>query len=202
MKTCCCRSEWRTWSCTSLTWQWTWPTTALSSTTHSIMTSKLPQQFSINNAMCRKEQSKKIFFSHNFYPDLCTVKNQYRKFETNISRKGIARPQSQFPHSCVFERFIYSHDGSTYSAAGNMWTDPGNKIAHIQMNVEIGTEAAQFQEKQYIIGIFVAVWVGNWMLFMVVVHWLHSFFRFGLVIGLNFPYHFLCRFLVTIVNGW
>ena len=29
------------------------------------------------------------------------------------------------------------------------------------MNVEIGTEAAQFPEKEYINGIFLAVWVGN-----------------------------------------
>jgi hypothetical protein len=55
-----------------------------------------------------------------------TAKNKYRKFETNIPGKGIARPQSQFPRSCVCERFIYSHDRSAYSAAGNKWTDPGN----------------------------------------------------------------------------
>ncbi len=36
--------------------------------------------------------------------------NAMHKFETNISRKGIVLPQSQFPHSCVCERFIYSHD--------------------------------------------------------------------------------------------
>jgi hypothetical protein len=47
-----------------------------------------------------------------------TAKTQYRKFETNNPRKRIARPQSQFPHSCVFERFIYSHDRSTYFIAG------------------------------------------------------------------------------------
>ncbi len=29
------------------------------------------------------------------------TKTQYRKFETNIPRKGIARPQSQFTHSCT-----------------------------------------------------------------------------------------------------
>jgi hypothetical protein len=35
--------------------------------------------------------------------------------------------------------FIYFQDRSAYSAAGNMWTDPGNiEIAHRHMNVEIG----------------------------------------------------------------
>ncbi len=48
------------------------------------------------------------------------------KIETNIPRKGFGWPQSQFPHICVCERFIYSHHRSAYSAAGNMWTDPGN----------------------------------------------------------------------------
>jgi hypothetical protein len=51
----------------------------------------------------------------------CTAKNQYRKFETNIPRKGNARPRSQFPHSRVCERFIYSHDRSAYSAAGKIY---------------------------------------------------------------------------------
>jgi hypothetical protein len=57
---------------------------------------------------------------------LCTAKKKCRKFETNIPRKGISGPQSQFPHSYVCERIIYSHDGSAFSAGGNMWTNPGN----------------------------------------------------------------------------
>jgi len=53
-------------------------------------------------------------------PFNCTEKTYYRKFETNIPRKGIMLPQSQFPHSCICERFtcIYSHDQSAYFAAG------------------------------------------------------------------------------------
>ncbi len=56
----------------------------------------------------------------------CTAKNQCRKLKPNIPRKWIARPQSQFPNSCVCERLLCSHDRSAYSAGGKMWTDPGN----------------------------------------------------------------------------
>ncbi len=47
-----------------------------------------------------------------------TLKTQYRTFKTNIPRKGIAWPQSKFPHSCVSERFINSHDRSAFSTSG------------------------------------------------------------------------------------
>ncbi len=46
-----------------------------------------------------------------------TAKTKYRNLETNIPRKGISGSQSQFPHSCVCERFIYSHDWSAGTAA-------------------------------------------------------------------------------------
>ncbi len=39
-----------------------------------------------------------------------------RKFVTNIPRKENARPQSQFPPSCVCEWFIYSQDRSAHFA--------------------------------------------------------------------------------------
>ncbi len=41
-----------------------------------------------------------------------------RLFKTNIQRYEIARPQSQFLHSCFCVRLIYAHDRSAYSAAG------------------------------------------------------------------------------------
>jgi hypothetical protein len=62
-----------------------------------------------------------------FCQNICfTAKTQHRKFETKIPRKGIARPQSQCPHSCVCKRLIYSQDRSAYiSLQENMGTDPG-----------------------------------------------------------------------------
>jgi hypothetical protein len=56
------------------------------------------------------------------------AKNQYRKSETNIPRKGIVnvQPQSEFLHSCVCERFIYSQDLSTYFLQQNRQINPGN----------------------------------------------------------------------------
>ncbi len=44
--------------------------------------------------------------------------NTIPNIRNKYSQKGIARSQSQFPHSCVYERFMYSHDRSAYSAAG------------------------------------------------------------------------------------
>jgi hypothetical protein len=56
------------------------------------------------------------------------------------------RPQSQFLYSCVYERFMYSHDWSAYFAAGKYVGLSWEYInrSDRQRNVEIGTEAVQF----------------------------------------------------------
>ncbi len=61
-------------------------------------------------------------------------------------------------HVSVSDLYMYYYRQSAYSAAGNMWTDPGNtEIAHRRLNVETEPVAAQFPEKEFINGIFVAV---------------------------------------------
>ncbi len=50
-----------------------------------------------------------------------------RKSHLCIPGKEIARPQSQFPYSCFCDRFLYSHDRSTYTfLQQNRQTDHGN----------------------------------------------------------------------------
>ncbi len=69
-----------------------------------------------------------------------------RRSDLYIPRNETARPRSQFPHSCLCEQFIYSHDRSTYFAAAKYrQNDPGNiEIAYRYMNVGLGTRPRSF----------------------------------------------------------
>jgi hypothetical protein len=51
-----------------------------------------------------------------------------------------------------FELFIFSHDRSAYSVAGNMWTDPGNiKIAHMGFSSQCGDRKRRAQHSNSLI---------------------------------------------------
>jgi hypothetical protein len=59
-------------------------------------------------------------------PSVGPFSSLQQQFRLDIPFLVIARPQPQFPHSCVFERFIYSQDQSTYFLQQNRQTHRGN----------------------------------------------------------------------------
>jgi hypothetical protein len=71
-----------------------------------------------------------------------TMQKLQRNFDLCVPRKGTARPQPQFPHSCVCEQFIYSHDRSTYfpvaEYAGRSWEYINRTQKHDCMNWVFG----------------------------------------------------------------
>jgi hypothetical protein len=86
---------------------------------------------------------------------LCSPRNKIV-----VSKIELKCSVSQFLHTYICERFIYFQDRSAYSAAGKyvdrFWEYINRSETH--ECAEIGTEAAKFQEKEYINGIFVTVY--------------------------------------------
>ncbi len=70
----------------------------------------------------------KVFTDHHhFNPFSSSLSSTLqRQFRLYIPFLGIARPQPQFPHSCVCWRFIYSQDRSTYFLQQKRQTHRGN----------------------------------------------------------------------------
>ncbi len=68
---------------------------------------------------------------------------------------------SSYTHISVRDLYTYFQDWSAYSAAGKYVDQSWEYINRSQkhMNMEIGSEAAQFPEKEDINGIFLAVCV-------------------------------------------
>jgi hypothetical protein len=81
----------------------------------------------------RQLSSKKTKFS--LFRSACGIfhcKETIPKIRNKYSQKRYCAATVQFPHSCVCERFIYSHNRSAYSSAGKYVDRPWENINHSQ----------------------------------------------------------------------
>ncbi len=51
------------------------------------------------------------------YDDICMLSTLQRRSDFCVPRNETVRPRSQYPRSCICERFTYSHNPFTYFAA-------------------------------------------------------------------------------------
>jgi hypothetical protein len=132
-------------------------------------------------------QVVKIFFT---LMSRCTAKTQYRKFEKNIPRKGIARPQSQFLHSCFCERFILFKFMVFY------WIkeDAHNKLHHITIFVLFSVMSVFFARQSHTIMLYSSHIVYFHIARVVYVVILHSVYILTVLIQINIL--LCCTFIV------
>jgi hypothetical protein len=67
-----------------------------------------------NSLLDYLQLKNKMFYRLTDFSLLKSVHFSARKIPFMYSFSGIAQPQSQFPHSCVYERFMYFQDPSMY----------------------------------------------------------------------------------------
>ncbi len=83
-----------------------------------------------SHTLCRgsarsRNENTEVEQKSEIYPQDDTVQ---RKSSLSIPFLGLARPQSRFPSSCVWKRFIYCQDRSTYFLQQNRQIDRGNTV--------------------------------------------------------------------------
>ena len=101
---------------------------------------------------------RKKYYLLVYRPDNCDKPTLQQKSHLCIPRKEIARPQSQFPHSCVcvtVSHLYIPRISPHIFLQQNRQTDFGNiYIAHRHTNVEIGTETPIFLFWEYFLSNF------------------------------------------------
>ncbi len=96
----------------------------------------LPSHYSLSFVPIAQQAGQAVMTRHLslnmclcFLSSLCPdwiAKTQYQKCQTNNPRKGIARLQSQFLHSCFFSDLYIPLIGLLILVQENRWTERGN----------------------------------------------------------------------------
>jgi hypothetical protein len=80
----------------------------------------------------KEENNGYIVYKRNIGGSAALQRHSTENSKQIFPEKELPGLSSQFPHSCVCERFIYSHDRSAYSTAGKYVDQSGKYINRSQ----------------------------------------------------------------------